>query len=622
MADSSAVVLKQLSDHLLQIDQDPTTNLDTELLEQCELFTSTSEYRTKIWKETQPLFLQLASLLPKLQQDPTPLTHFIIKLAVPYRFEDIKEVEFEIGLNLEATLFHSLILTLLGKAAAGPSDAAALANRPGVIYAIVRLWLCSPDAGISTQASQLLLSLLRISKDEPGPHPHHEQLYQYGSAPIWKRLFHDSDIYSLYYHYTTFAKLTVTAEPSLAKRDRTIAQARLLEWLPHVGKMDWKAVTSSFNPELERNVGLADDQGLLHYASLKMVDAADDILMHMTLLSFYSDLITAIKDTPHLTNQHSSLSLDFLKDQGIHKQIIEFHTSDSPGLEHSFLSSRTAHYISEYASTYPVDFEQSPEMQSIRQYIHRNISRCEPNDLSVLASMPRATLVPRKSTGLAWNDAVLLDIPISRTNPDALKTLATVFHGPPAEPITFPQPVITSTQRERNVTERVFARLLTALYYSRNTSFFTDIVKHADLIAMKENALAALTLLRSIITSSWDTQASSVVIEENDPIYQQLQQFPKTGVDAVLEPSISGGVLPYLMKPATTFSNLVGGRGDAENAAYQVAMAKFDVLQALGERLEKDGGRQDVIAMIRKRVAEGPWGVGGSAGSRIGTLEL
>ena len=127
---------------------------------------------------------------------------------------------------------------------------------------------------------------------------------------------------------------------------------------------------------------------------------------------------------------NSSPSLDFVKEEGIHKGIIDFHTSDSPGIEHSFLSSRTAHYISVYASTYPENFENSAELQTVWQYVHRNVRKCEANDLSIIAAMPRTTLVPRRPTGLAWDDCILLDIPITRTNPDALKTLATVFHGP------------------------------------------------------------------------------------------------------------------------------------------------------------------------------------------------
>ncbi|KAH7138900.1 hypothetical protein B0J11DRAFT_28039 [Dendryphion nanum] len=619
MAGTPGAVLAELSDHLLKVREDPTTALDTDLLEKCELFTNSPEYLKDLWKDTEALFLQLASLLPSLQQDPSPLTHFIIKLAVPYRFEEIKDVDFEVGLSLEATPFHGLILTLLGKARASSNDAQALANKPSVMYAIVRLWLCTQDSGIASQAFELLIGLLQVSKDEPSPVSGYQH---YGSAPVWKRLFHDRDIYSLYFQHTTFSKLSKTAEPNLSKRDRTIAQARLLEFLPRVGALDWTTITSSHEPEVEQEVGLIQSQGLLHYASLKMVDTADDMLMHMTLINFFSDLIITVKNTPHLTPNDSSLSLDFLKEQGIHKQIINFHTDDNPGLEHSFLSSRSAHYISEYASVYPANFEKSSDLQIIRQYVHRNIRKCEADDLSVLASMPRATVIPRNSHGLAWDEAVLLDIPVTRTNPEALKTLATIFHGPSKEEITFPQPVVSDVAANRNVTEKVFARLLLSLYHTKNPGFFADLVKHAELIAMKENALAALTLLKAIITADWDSRPLPEMIPESDPIYLRLQQFPQTGVDAVIEPSISGGVLPYLIKPATTFSNLVGGRGDAENAAYQIAMAKFDVLQTLGERLQKQGSRQDIITMVRRRVAEGPWGVSGSAGSRIGTMEL
>jgi hypothetical protein len=144
-------------------------------------------------------------------------------------------------------------------------------------------------------------------------------------------------------------------------------------------------------------------------------------------------------------------------------------------------------------------------------------------------------------------------------------------------------------------------------------------VRHIETIAVQENALAALGLVRALVTASWSTEAISEVVPS---IPGNLNSFPKSGLDLILDPSISGGVLPSLLKPATSFSNLVGGLGDAENAAYKVAMAKFDVLKALGRTLEESGGREDVLAMVRRRVGEGPWGVQGGVGSRIGTLEL
>jgi hypothetical protein len=618
---ASTATLSELSEHLQKVDQDPTTPLDTDLLERCELSTNTPEYRNQIWKETRSLFLQIAALLPKLQQDPTPLTHFIIKLAEPYRFDDIKDIDFEIGLDLQATPFHSLILTLLEKATTSSNDAQTLANRPAVMLAIVRLWLCTQDAGVATQAEHLLTSLLQVSKNEPVSIDGKSSLHMYGTGPMWRRLFSDRDISSLYYHYTSLKQLTSPPLPLLEKRDRTISQARLLSWLPRVVAMDWNAVASAYGLDAEREVGLKEDQGLLHYAALKMVDTEDDMLMHMTLLQFYSVIITTVKANPHLSHYDSSLALDFLKEEGVHKGIVDFHTSENPSLDHSFLSSRTAQYISDYASHYPENFEKSNEMPIIRNYVHRNIRKCEASDLNIIASMPRSTLIPRRASGLAWDDCVIVDMPITRTNQDALKTLATIFHGPPKEEITFPQIETIGSDTMRTQTEAAYARLLTALFYSKKPNMFADITTHMETIAMKENALAALTLVGALITSSWSTEPLPD-IPTNDPTYARLNAFPKTGVDVILDPTISGGVLPSLLKPATTFSNLVGGRGDAENAAYIVATAKFEVLKTLGRKLEQDGGRQDVLAIVRRRVGDGVWGDSGNVGSRIGTLEM
>ena len=200
-------------------------------------------------------------------------------------------------------------------------------------------------------------------------------------------------------------------------------------------------------------------------------------------------------------------------------------------------------------------------------------------------------------------------------------SLSSKLADPKQEDITFPQVERLGSDVKRTQTESAFARLLTALFISKKPNTFSDIISHAETVAMKDNALAAFTLLRSLITASWSSDPIPD-IPANDATYARLSNFPKTGLDLILDPSISGGVLPALLKPTTSFSNLVVGRGDTENAAYQVAMAKFDVLKALGRQLELNGGREDVLFMVKRRVNEGPWGVGGNAGSRIGTLEL
>jgi hypothetical protein len=294
-------VFGELASHLQKVGEEPATPLDTDLLERSELFTSTPDFRNQLWKETQPLFLQIASLLQVLQQDPSPLTRFLIKLAEPYRFEDIKDVEFEIGLDLQAVPFHGLLLTLLGKATANSVDAQALANRPTVMLSIVRLWLCTQDAGVATQAEELLTSLLQVSKNEPALVSTQDSMHSHGTGPMWRRLFGDRDITSLYYHYTSLKQLKSPPLPLLSKRDKTIAQARLLSWLPRIGTLDWNVLVSSHGVEVEHEVGLKEGQGLLHYAALKMVDTEDDMLMHMALINFFSALITTVNANPHLT---------------------------------------------------------------------------------------------------------------------------------------------------------------------------------------------------------------------------------------------------------------------------------------------------------------------------------
>ncbi|KAF2748202.1 hypothetical protein M011DRAFT_494046 [Sporormia fimetaria CBS 119925] len=615
--------LGELSAHLQAVLSEPATPLDVDLLEKCELVTGTREYHTSIWPRTRGLFLHLATLLPQLQQDPSPLTRFIVKLTIPYRFDDVKDLDFEMGLQLEAEPYHSLILSLLAKASGSSSDALALANRPGVLFAVVRLWLCTKDAAIATQAAELLTSLLQVSKNEPDVVPVQDRLNHYGGAPMWKRLFGDRDIYALYYCYTTFSDLPIYNEPSLSKADKSIAQARLLEWLPKVGKLDWSTITSSHSPGIERAVGLQEGEGLLQYASRSMANKGDDILMHVTLVNFFTDLITTVKTPPpHLTHCDSSLSLEFLKQQGIHAGIIKTYTDDIPSLERNFLETCNARYIAEYVSHYPENFEKSAELKTIRDYIQRDIRKCHPSDLSIVAAMPRSSLVPDAFGGVGWDSCILLDIPLVRTTPDALKTLSVIFHGPPEKELTFPPSAVEVGTTSRHLAEKAYARLLTSLYYTKNPDFFQELVKHAETVAMKEHALAALTIIGAIVTANWDAKAlPERLSSHSDPVLLRLQQFPETGVAAVVEPAISGQLLPYLLRPATSFSNLVGGRGGVEDAAYQVAMAKFDVLRHLRDRLESEGGRSQLLGLVQRRVSEGPWGVGGNAGSRIGTLE-
>ncbi|KAF2813909.1 uncharacterized protein BDZ99DRAFT_459656 [Mytilinidion resinicola] len=622
-----STVLEKLQVHLREVEQEPTTSLDVHLLGQCELYVSQLEFPNGGWRQTHPLFLQLGQLLPSLQQDPSPLIRFVLKLTAPYSFDEVKELDFAMGLNLKAEPFHLLILTLLEKATATGNDAENLASRSDVVKAIVRLWLCTEDTGTATKASNLLIALLSASKNLPGG-LNEIGVGEYGRGAMWKRLFEDKDIYSLLYLFCSLKSLPAGDEVPLNKRNTTVAQARLMDWLPKVGALDWDTIVRSHHPEIETKVGLRNGEGLLHFASMKMVDFLDDILMHISLINFFSDLISTVKTIAAPTSSGSSVALDFLKKEGWHAHIIKYQQDDTPSMERTFLKAPAANYISAYASTYLDDFERSPEAAGIVEKLNETINKAQPEDFHILSSVPRASLVPQRAMGYAWDESPILSIPIRLTSADALKTLATIFHGPIEPDVVFPLSQISlssmtvQTSSARFESERIYARLLLSLYLTKTPSFFTEIIRHADTIAMKENAIAALILLRAIITAKW-SPASQLNDGNSDAILTRLQNFPDSGLELILDPTISGGVLPFLLKPATTFSGLVGGRGDAESAAFQVAMTKFDVLKVLGERVkELQPPRSHIDGMIRRRVAEGPWGVGQNAAPRIGTMEL
>lgn len=137
-------------------------------------------------------------------------------------------------------------------------------------------------------------------------------------------------------------------------------------------------------------------------------------------------------------------------------------------------------------------------------------------------------------------------------------------------------------------------------------------------IALKEQALAAIGCIIAVTTANWSSTA-----EVDVPM-----ATPATGTLAVLTPPSLEYTLPYLLKPAQSFANLVGGRGDTESAAYKVAAAKYDALKALYNMLkqqildEPDSGFEDILTTVGKRLAEGPLSREGEIGGRIGTLDM
>ncbi|KAG9643663.1 hypothetical protein KCU64_g11667, partial [Aureobasidium melanogenum] len=635
----------RLQAHLGQLEEDPVnTDIDERLFESCSLALAPGISK----KDSITLISQLSRILPVLQKDPTQPIQFLVLLLEPLTYSDVlglnAAVDFVGGLHVAATPYNRLMLALLNKAAGNATDAATIAAQPEVVTALVNLWLCTGDAGIAKQASDVLLALLKIDHAVPPGAGDEQSLPGHSQGLMWKRVFGDQDVYALIF---SVCSLKHTEGVELSGSQRTLAQARLLEWLPEVGAINWNAITHAHHPEVERRFTDGKGEGILYFAAVCMVDTAGDVLMHRCLVEFYATLLQTIMPTESAASPHSSAALDFLVQHKLHEKAMAFYLDPSnprhDPLDVQFLYAPSANYVAAYASSYPSHFLASPLKSTLIKRLQSSLdlspsrwahAESPKHDLHILASMPRSSLLPINNN---WSSSPLSLLPSKSTNADVLATLATIFHGPSKqEIINYPpsSPLMNTTHDASWKSEAQAAYALYYLYLNHNPLLFSDLVHHASIIALREVALAAISLIRSIATANWLPLTPSSVPTTAEfraalPSISLAEQHK--GFLAILSPPSLEYCLPYLLSPSQTFSNLVGGVGDTENSAYRVAMSKFECLKEVYNRLKvfcEDGGEEgkeweDVVKTLRKKVDEGPFGGrGGEVGGRIATMEL
>lgn len=287
----------QLDAHIVELERDPGTQLDERLFDNCSSLITLKLSQTP--EKLFTLIVRLSGLLTQPQQDSSPIIRLLSNLVEPLTFTDVLSlqppVDFVAGLDVGALPFNLLVLKILKKAARNAKDAALLAGIPGVLQALVKLWLSTSDMGVSEISSAVLLDLLKIDKEKSGVHVHgvgDDALQSGGQGLVWRRLFGDKDVYSLLYSIASFAS---NNGDGLSKREKSVAQARLLSLLPEVGTLDWDYLIRSHHSEIETTYGVPERQGLLLFASTCLVDFKDDVLLHMNLIQFYAHLIALIR---------------------------------------------------------------------------------------------------------------------------------------------------------------------------------------------------------------------------------------------------------------------------------------------------------------------------------------
>ena len=628
---STDSVQERLSKNIEEVTKDATIPLDARAFEEAEIVLP----KTLQGDQRLQLIQTLAGLLPNLQQDAAPAINLLLRFLEDLSYTDILNfgaLPFTDGLALGEHMasYNRLMLTILSKATEKPADAAQVASMLDTMLALVRLWLCTTDTGIASQASKLLLDLLRVDLEvQTDPDAH---LPSGGQGLVWKRIFGDRNVYATFYEACSLKG--DVGNHKMTKNQHTLAQARLMEWLPTVGALDWSAISRSHHADIEGQYDAKE--GLLEFAAVKMVDYKEDVLMHRCLVDFYSDLLHATRPIGlTASSAHDSLALRYLITSGLHARTTAIYLQ-LPGtpvdpVEAMFLYGPAANYVATYASVYSDHFLSSQMPAQVNERLMRALAmspakwahaESPKHDLHLVASLPRQALFPSGD----WKSSPLSYLPSKSTNADVLNTLAAVFHGPEREIIRFPPSAqATENGSENREQEAAHARAIYFHYLSNNPRFWSDIITHADTIALKDLALAALNCLTATTTAHWTTTttttAPSLPLPTNIPT-------PDHGQLAILSPPALEYTLPYLLSPSQSFANLVGGRGDTESAAYKIALAKFDALRALHSRLmplaeqQPEEGYGEIVATLSKKLAQGPWNREGEVGGRIGTVEL
>jgi hypothetical protein len=569
-------LLRRLHQHIQELAQNPQLPVDDDLLALAAFDLPQRPPTVFTSAARQQLIVEIYQLLPLLQS-PAQVVRLLSKLLESVPLAAILSLEppvdFVAGLDVSATEFNLLTLLLLEKADEESAQRLAT-NHRAAFESLVILWLCTESTGVADAAGNTLIHLLTVGKDL-----------------VWKRMFRDKDVYEQIF---AICHPKSKSPIALSRTRKTIAQARLLEWIPKAAALDWSAILSSHHPDVERSYGLKSGEGLLDFASVRMVDYKDDVLMHRSLIMFFSSILSKQADIGK--RQSTSPALDFLASRKLHQRTLHIYVKpDDPKhdpVDITFLYTEAANYAATFTSTHPKAFlaDKSARNQIVERLnaafaialsAWSTPSRSPAADLHVLSSLPRTALLPDRTTPLNL-------IPSNSPNADALKSLATVFHGPlSANPneITFPPPASPPATDSSAADETALAHTLFNGYVSHHPSFWKDIIAHANRPSIPDAALAALALVKSVITADWD------------------------GVAAVMAPEARAIVVPYLLGLPNSSSSTVGSAG---KDLQRIAEARQGVARALAEGLVGRDEWRDVGAALARRVTEGVWG------SRVG----
>ncbi|KAI1206071.1 uncharacterized protein F4807DRAFT_464081 [Annulohypoxylon truncatum] len=256
------------------------------------------------------LLPKITEILKQYQQDPAILCSLAIKLLGPLSFTQILTLASEEALiqalRSPAPSANLLAMAVLDKAAKSPSDAAILAMMNNVVTNFLTQWLSAPQVEVGEKGSKVLGDLLDVDCDTRPPDGLSVNGMEIvvrkpsGQGLVWRRIFHDRDIYDLI--------LSLCSSGQLGAQQQSLAQGRLLRVLPRLAALNFRAVTWTDFSDLNRRYANTDSNGgLLHFAALYMIDK-EDKLVHLNLIDFFEAFLSIQRITPFSTYKMDTLT--------------------------------------------------------------------------------------------------------------------------------------------------------------------------------------------------------------------------------------------------------------------------------------------------------------------------
>ncbi|KAI9851178.1 MAG: hypothetical protein M1838_004287 [Thelocarpon superellum] len=690
----AGALLDELRGHLDSISQDPSEPLDESMIQRFQLQLTAADISNLLPRILPPLLAFLPSLRP---QDAPPIRRLISRLIDSLSFTEclgyVTAQSLAQALESPLPSINHLALDVLRKAGQQPSDAALVAGMREVVLALVRQWLMTPEVEVAQESSKILVAMLQVDtplsptartgipssasaeSETTGPSPRigggggggaNEVVTGAlrGQGLMWRRIFEDRGVYAMLFDLTSAGDIG-SAHGQESMRQTSLAQSRLLYLVATLVPIDFGAVARSHWRSVEQAHHVSAHQGLLEYALAKMVDATD-VLMRISLI----ETLVAVLRAPWspswwvLGADPRTTTLAYLEARGLHAGVLDLYLpSESSMLPVvRMLDGAVAQYVASYAIFYPEHLMAAKHHGSLlinailARLVQGNSFTMNASDSfhplstdpmtadekQVLVSLPRTALLLNgfKGSGSeayhSWSSSSLSRLSLGKPDPNALRTLASLFRGP-IGPSNFPRSGtawdgVMPTPLHH---DRAASRALYFCWLNRTPGFWPDVVRHAETMVLPEMALAALEFMAAIIDASWALLPDAPPGDDPEtdvrhPTEVELRLLfgatsplglPTTGLEAILSPPVADVVLPYLCSPPKTFTSLLHGLTDGANATNQIARSKYAVVTLLHRQMRRAAKSGYTMELVAAAVSRGPWASRSAGGGQVATME-